>query len=82
MAALSRRIAAEIPGIDHVETDYRVSPSDDLAEFLAAAPGCQLIIGAAPGEGYLHHNPHFDIDEKGMPLGTALLCAITAELLS
>ncbi len=82
MAALSRRIASEIPGIDHVDTHYRVSPSDDMSEFLAAVPGCQLIIGAALGEGYFHHNPHFNIDESALPIGTALLCAITAELLS
>ena len=82
MAALSRRIAVKIPGIEYVETDYRVSPSDDMAEFLAAAPGCQLIIGAALVEGYFHHNPRFDIAESAMPLGTALLCAITTELLS
>jgi amidohydrolase len=82
MADLSRQIASQIPAIRHVETDYRVAPSDDLAEFLAAAPGCQLIIGAAPGEGVYHHNPRFDIDERAMPIGAALLCAVTVELLS
>lgn len=82
MAALSRRIAAEIPAIRHIETDYRVSPSDDLSEFLAAAPGCDLIIGAAPGSGYFHHHPRFDIDEAAMPVGAALIASITAHLLS
>ncbi len=82
MAALSRRIAGKISAIRHIETDYRVSPSDDLAEFLAAAPGCDLIIGASLGSGYFHHHPRFDIDETAMPVGAALIASITAELLS
>ena len=82
MAALARRLAAGIAGIERIETNYRVSPSDDVAEFLSAAPGCQLILGAAAAGGFPHHNSRFNIDETAMPLGAALLCCLAAELLS
>jgi metal-dependent amidase/aminoacylase/carboxypeptidase family protein len=82
IADLTRRLATNIAGIRHVEADYRVSPSDDVAEFLRAAPGCQVILGAALEGGFPHHNPRFDIDESAMPLGVALLCSVTTHLLS
>ncbi len=82
MAALTRRLAADIFGAENIEMDYRVSPSDDVADFLSAAPGCQVILGAAVEGGYPHHNPRFNVDERAMPRGVALLCMTTAELLS
>ncbi len=82
MAALTRRLSVGIFGEENIEVDYRVSPSDDVAEFLSTAPGCQVILGAAVEGGFPHHNPRFDIDERAMPQGVALLCMTTAELLS
>ena len=81
MAALTRQLAAEIFRPQNVISDYRAAPSDDIAEFLSAAPGCQFILGAAVEGGYPHHNPRFDIDEAAMPLGVALLCKTASSLL-
>jgi amidohydrolase len=72
VARETRRLAAELFGADNVESDYRVAPSDDVAEFLNAAPGCQFILGAAL-HGYPHHNARFDIDERSLSLGVAFL---------
>jgi len=68
----TRKLAAELFGTDNIESDYRVAPSDDVAEFLNAAPGCQFILGAAL-HGYPHHNARFDIDERSLVLGVAFL---------
>ncbi|MCJ7622286.1 MAG: M20 family metallopeptidase [Anaerolineaceae bacterium] len=81
VAAVVRKIAAGIFGDQNVETDYRVAPSDDIAEFLSAAPGCQIILGAAPENSFPHHNSRFDIDESAMPYGVALLCHSAAHFL-
>lgn len=74
VAAIIRKIAAGIFGEQNVETDYQVAPSDDIAEFLSAAPGCQITLGAATENNYPHHNSRFDIDESAIPYGVALLC--------
>jgi amidohydrolase len=81
VAAVVRKIAGGIFGDENVETDYRVAPSDDIAEFLSAAPGCQIILGAAPENSYPHHNSRFNIDESAMAYGVALLCQSTIHFL-
>ena len=78
VTAQVRKLAAEIFGQDNIEINYRVAPSDDMAEFLKAAPGCHFILGAALPVCHPHHNSLFDIDESAMPKGVALLCAETA----
>ena len=43
--------------------------------FAEKAPGCFFLLGSAsPGEEKrLHHHPRFDVDERCLPLGAALL---------
>ena len=52
--------------------------------FAQAAPGCLFWLGAAtPGEPRrLHHHPRFDIDERCLPLGTALLAEVSLRYLA
>jgi metal-dependent amidase/aminoacylase/carboxypeptidase family protein len=46
------------------------------------APGALIWLGAQiPGEERPHHNPCFDIDERVLPIGTALLAQITVNTL-
>jgi amidohydrolase len=82
ITAKVREIAAEMFGAENLELDYREAPSDDVAEFINAAPGCHFILGAALNPMVPHHNAKFDIDESAMPLGTALLCAEITHYLS
>lgn len=77
-----RQLAAELFGAENLELDYKVAPSDDMAEFLSAAPGCHLILGAALEDNFPHHNPRFNIDERALPYGVALLSATAAHFLS
>lgn len=66
---------------DTIDTNYREAPSDDMAEFLQAAPGCQIMVGAALPSGHMHHTSRFDVDERAMPQGVALLCALALHYL-
>lgn len=76
ICAKVREIAAEIIGRDHVSADQLGTPSDDIAEYLRAAPGCHFILGGSiDGEDRPHHSPRFNFNEKVLPLGVALFCA-------
>ena len=69
-------------GSENLDPNQRAVPSDDMAEFLARAPGCNFSLGAAPGENpHPHHNPQFDINEDALPIGAALMAAIALHYL-
>ncbi|MFZ2487412.1 MAG: amidohydrolase [Anaerolineae bacterium] len=57
--------------------------SEDVAEFLDRAPGCFFVLGAMPEARppEPHHSPRFDIDERSLPLGAAILAQTTADWL-
>lgn len=82
ICAASRRLAARLVGPENVSTQERATPSDDIAEFLQAAPGCHMVLGASLGANETpHHNPRFNIDESVMPIGVAMLCEEVAYFL-
>ncbi len=72
--ALIRAAAAGLLGADHVLPVEKDLGAEDFGVFFSAAPGAMFMLGAA-GEGAvrLAHNPTFDIDERALPLGAALL---------
>ena len=78
--AVTAKVSAlfkELLDSDNFDPDQRAVPSDDMAEFLARAQGCNFSLGAAPGENpYPHHNSRFDINEDALPIGAALMAAI------
>lgn len=59
--------------------------SEDMAYMMDDIPGCYIFIGSNNPEKGLdapHHNPRFDIDERALPLGAALITAAVTELLT
>jgi amidohydrolase len=47
---------------------------EDFAYMQQVAPGAMLMLGAALGDmPRPHHTPVFDIDERAMPIGAAIL---------
>lgn len=76
-----RRLATEMIGAERISMNQRDTPSDDIAEFLQAAPGCHFILGCGGPDYPPHHNPKFTFDESALPLGVALLCASVAHFL-
>lgn len=56
-------------------------PSEDFAVLLEHAPGSFFWLGAALDRPREHHSPDFDIDERVLPLGAAVLAACAMERL-
>lgn len=79
MASLVARAAEDVPGIETVLTDYKTMAGEDFGEFLERVPGCYVLLGSAPaGGGEPHHSPRFVIDERVLPLASALHGAVAA----
>lgn len=79
------RAAAEaVLGTGHVFTGLQTMGGEDASHFLAEIPGCYFFLGSADTEGgpiAPHHNPHFDVDEKVLPLGVAVMLQAVARYL-
>jgi amidohydrolase len=78
LAALVRRVAAEVVGPERVRSDdaVRTTGAEDFAEFAARVPGCYFFVGArdeATGAVHPHHSPHFDIAEDALPVAVEVL---------
>ena len=65
-------------------TDYRTMGSEDMAFMMQEIPGCYFFIGSANSErglDYPHHHPKFDVDERALVYGSALMAAAAADFL-
>jgi amidohydrolase len=85
IAALMRRVAAELVGAARVRSDYRTMGAEDCAFFLRAAPGAYVFVGAGNRDKGItepHHSPRFQIDEDALPLGVALMTAGALRILN
>ena len=86
MTDLIRRAAIATIGPEHLPGgDNRISASDDMASFLAAAPGCYFFLGAANAARGItapHHSPRFDIDEACLPIGVETMARAALEFLA
>jgi amidohydrolase len=82
---LVHRSAAATVGARHIPTDdQRQSVSDDMAHFLAAAPGCYFLVGAGNTDKGItapHHSSHFEIDEDALPIGVEVMARAALEYL-
>ena len=64
--------------------NYVTMGSEDFSEVLEKVPGCFFFVGSANPEKGLdaaHHHPKFDIDERALVRGAALMAASVVELL-
>jgi metal-dependent amidase/aminoacylase/carboxypeptidase family protein len=58
--------------------------SDDFSLFMAAAPGCLMLLGTEnPDKGIteIWHRPGFDIDEDALPVGVQIMSLAALDLL-
>ena len=66
--------AARLVGDENVLTDARTLAGEDMAVYLERVPGCFFFVGCAPeGEPRPHHSPRFDLDERALGIGVAVL---------
>ena len=78
------RAAHRVVGQANVITTWRNRFSDDFGLFLAAAPGCLMLLGTAnPDKGITEswHRPGFDLDEDALALGVEIMALAALELL-
>ena len=83
MTALVRQVGADLLGAENVLEAPLEMGGEDFGCFAQEAPGCFFWLGAAfPGEPTrAHHHPRFDVDERCLPLGTALLAETASRYL-
>ena len=77
--------AAAVLGADQIDTTFRTTGGEDFSAVLARVPGNFFFLGARNEERGIsapHHNPHFDIDERCLPQGVAILCAAAQQVLN
>jgi amidohydrolase len=81
-AELVRTIAIGLLGEGCLAPSVQSMGGEDFSYMVQKAPGALIWLGAQiPGEERPHHNPCFDIDERVLPIGTALLAQITVNTL-
>jgi len=68
-------VGKDLLGADHVKELQKTLGAEDFGSFLAHAPGAMYTLGVQKNghEGYLLHHPKFDLDERALPIGTAIL---------
>jgi amidohydrolase len=74
-------VARRLLGEENVETDTRSLGGEDFAEILDRVPGCFFFVGAGKdGDPRPHHAPDFDIDERSLAVGVAVMEAVVRDL--
>ncbi|MBK9926048.1 MAG: amidohydrolase [Anaerolineales bacterium] len=65
----------DILGTDNVHEIGKTLGAEDFGEFMSHAPGAMFTLGTQKKghEEYQLHHPKFDIDERALPVGTAML---------
>ncbi len=84
MVQLVRQVGSDLLGAENVREAPLEMGGEDFSYFARQAPGCFFWLGGAtPGEPKRrHHHPRFDVDERCLPLGAALLAESALRWLS
>jgi amidohydrolase len=79
---LIRAAAIDLLGEANVLPFQKELGAEDFACFTEALPGAMFVLGTRiEGDVRFGHNPLFDIDERALPVGTALLTEIVLRFL-
>jgi amidohydrolase len=75
VSALVRDAGVDLFGVSALKEDVRTMGSEDAAFFLQEIPGCFIFVGSGftDREAPAHHNAHFDIDERALVNGVAIV---------
>ena len=65
----------DLLGVENVHEIHKTLGAEDFGEFMKHAPGAMFTLGTQKQghEEYLLHHPRFDLDERALPIGTAML---------
>jgi metal-dependent amidase/aminoacylase/carboxypeptidase family protein len=79
---LIRQVAADLLGSEHVLEQELTMGAEDFGTFSDLSPGAMFRLGCLiEGDERKGHNPRFDIDERCLPIGAAILAEATLRLL-
>jgi amidohydrolase len=83
VSAEIEKIGVEMLGRDKVADLEKTLGAEDFGSFMEHAPGAMFTLGVQKKghEGYLLHHPKFDLDERALPIGTAMLVESALKLL-
>src|SRR5262245_50684845 len=77
------RTAADLIGADAIDRTRAGMGAEDFAYMTQKAPGAMFMLGAAVGDMQrAHHTPVFDIDERTLPVGAAILAETARRFLA
>ena len=80
---LIRQTGVDLLGVENVHDLHKTLGAEDFGSFMEHAPGAMFTLGvqkAGHEEYYLHH-PMFELDERALPIGTAVLVEAALRLL-
>jgi len=80
---LIEKTGKDLLGTDNVHEIEKTLGAEDFGEFMKYAPGAMFTLGTQKKghEEYLLHHPKFDLDERALPIGTAMLVETAKRLL-
>jgi amidohydrolase len=69
------KTARDLLGENNVSEIHKTLGAEDFGEFMKHAPGAMFTLGTQKQghEEFLLHHPKFDLDERALPIGTAML---------
>lgn len=82
IVGLLQKVAVDLLGEEHIQPPHPGMGAEDFGYFSALAPGAMLGLGCRiEGDERVAHNPRFDIDERCLPVGAAILAEAALRLL-
>jgi amidohydrolase len=68
-------VGRDLLGTENVQELHKSLGAEDFGSFMEHAPGAMYTLGTQKKghENYLLHHPKFDLDERALPIGTAVL---------
>jgi amidohydrolase len=84
VSEMIEKVGSDLLGAENVVGIEKTLGAEDFGEFMKHAPGAMYTLGTqkAGHEDYLLHHPKFDIDERAMPIGTAMLAETAKRFLN
>ena len=82
IADILRQVAADLLGSQQVKPRDPGMGAEDFASFTALAPGAMFRLGCRiDGDERKAHGPYFDLDERCLPIGAAILAEAALRIL-
>ncbi len=83
VAEVIRGVGVELLGDSQVHDLHKTLGAEDFGAFMEHAPGAMFTLGVQMQghEAYYLHHPRFELDERALPIGTAMLVEAALRLL-